>query len=762
MGISRRRFLTGLSVAAGATAVPAVRDSWRLARAQTSEETWHKAPCRFCGTGCGVEVAVREDRVVAARGDSGHPVNHGMLCARGYALPQTLYGADRLTSPLVRNAETGELEPTGWEEALDLVATRFGETIAAHGPDAVALYGSGQWSIPEGYAALKLMKGCIRTNNIETNSRLYMASAVAAHRATFGIDGSFGCYEDLDEADVFLLWGANPAETHPMLFQRMVARRQADEAVRIIQLTTLANMTSLGSDEVLLFKPHGDLRLANALAKVLLDEELHSPSFVASHVRFGGTDVNGTPVTLDLESYRAFLAPYAPEAVAAAIGISAEDITRLARLLGDPQKKVVSFWAGGMNQHQRGTWVNELVYNLHLLTGKLCTPGNGAFAVSEQCSDSGTSREVGVSSEGLPGGRLIARAEHRAEIESIWGLAAGTLRSDAESPLVHACELWRQAMNGQIKAVWIQCTNPFQSLPDLRSLRESAQAPFIVVSDVYPSLSTAYASVVLPSACWVEKEGYYGNSERRIQHFDKLVEPPGLARSDAWQLVEVARRMGFGTLFPSGNDATLERELYAEYAACTQGTPCAVPSHGDLVGSAGLRWPVAAGVETSRRFTAASDPNVSAVALDGIEFYGHADGRAVVFARSHEDPQEMPDANYPFWLCTGRLLEHWHTGTLTRRVPQLHRSQPSALCYIGTADAEALGLDNGDRVRITSRRGSIELAVDVDCRIRCPQGIVFVPTFDESALVNELTLGALDPDSHQPDYKKCAVKVEKA
>ena len=766
MKLSRRSFLGSSAVVAGGTAAaPLFRGPLMSpAYASVSDATWHKAPCRFCGTGCGSEVAVYEGRIVGVRGDELSPVNEGLLCAKGYGLAEVLYAADRLTTPQIRN-EAGELEDATWEEAYELIATRWLALLEEHGPDSLAMFGSGQWTIPEGYAALKLMKGGIRTNNLEPNARFCMASAVVGFLTTYGIDEPPGCYDDFDLADTFFLWGANMAEMHPMLFNRLQRRRQADGDVTIINLTTFDHMTNEGSDENHLFAPHTDLYLANAIAHVLVAEELIDADFVANHTNILQT-VAGDNVALDLAGYTTFLADYAPADVADAIGISADEISRFARIYGDPDNNVVSLWTMGANQHTRGVWVNNLIHNLHLLTGKVSKPGNSPFSLTGQPSACGTCREVGTFTHRLPSDRVVANADHRAEVEEAWGLEAGTIPSPDDSPLTHAVAMWGKVANGDIKSIWINTTNPYQTVPnlsrDMARIREAGG--FVIVSDIYPTESTRNADVVLPSSCWVEKEGMFGNSERRTQHFAKLVEPPEGARPDVDQFVEVARRMGYTNLFPEAWDGNLERELYNEYRGLTLETAHDIATYDELVESRGLRWPVVDGVETRWRFNGGiegGDPYVSEGAVDGIEFYGKPDGRAVIWARPFEAPAESPDDEYPFWLCTGRVLEHWHTGTMTRRVPSLHRAVPEALCYLNDDDAADLDVTDGDMVRLTTRRGTMDFKVELECRISCPPGYVYVPFFDEGHLINELTLGAIDPMSKQPDYKKCGVRVEK-
>lgn len=776
MELTRRTFIRASSGALAGTAATAVCRGLTIideAHAADPDVTWHKAPCRYCGTGCGVEVGVKEGRALAIRGDEQSAVSAGLLCAKGYSLAETLASRDRFTKPMIRNS-SGMLVEASWGDALDLIADRWSEIITADGPDAVAMYGSGQWTIPDAYAALKLMKGGIRTNNLEVNARLCMAAAVVGFKTTYGIDEPPGCYDDLDFGDYFFLWGANIAEAHPVLYQRLVMRRAAGAPVRIINLTTFGQMTNEGADESFTFKPHGDLYLANAIAYVLVNEGLVDDAFIANHLSFM-TAAGATDTPIDLPAYTTFLEDYAPGAVADAVGIPSADIVRLARMYGEAGKNVVSLWTMGVNHHTRGVWLNNLIHNLHLLTGKVATPGNGPFSLSGQASACGSCREVGTFSHRLPADRVVSDAGHRAEVEDAWGLPSGTIPSPEASPITHAVAIWQKLASGQIKAVWVSATNPFQSLPNLDTNLAGIEAsrPFIVVSEMFPSLTTSMANVVLPAACWIEKEGMFGNSERRTQHFAKLVDAPGEAKPDVWQFVQVARRLrtrlGWGVeLFPLSWDANLERELYNEYRGLTIDTAHDLASYDDLVASRGLRWPVVDGEETKWRFNADHDPYVARslagapMPSDGIYFYGKPDGRAVVWARPYEPPAEVPDATYPFWLSTGRVLEHWHTGTMTRRVRTLNRAVPEALCFLNGNDASELGVRAGDMVRIESRRGSVDIKVGAtSCRIQCPPGYLFVPFFDVNRLINKVTLGALDPLSNEPDYKKCAVRLRK-
>ena len=784
MKVSRREFLA--STVAGGVASAVGRDLLvpPEAQAQAAADRWQKAPCRFCGVGCGVLVGVRKNRIVAVRGDAESPVNKGLLCIKGYSLPKILYGSDRYTTPLLRKGD--RFVPITWDEALDLAARKFKEAIGRHGPESVAAYFSGQSTVFEGYAINKLMKGGIGSNNIEGNPRLCMASAVTGFYSTFGMDEPMGCYDDLDLADAYFVWGSNFAEMHPILYSRIVERKRQDPRVRIVSLQTFTNRsTDEPADVVAIFKPHSDLALANAMAHVIVKEGLVNGEFVARHVAFKkgleqiGFGVNDTDEfggqeprwatykpfadrgeTITFDAYKAFLETYTPEYAEQVSGVPARQIREIALLFADPKRKAVSLWTMGFNQHARGTWINNLVYNLHLLTGKIAEPGNSPFSLTGQPSACGTTRETGALSHLLPGGLFVANPEHRKRAAEIWKVPVEKI---SPRPGYHTVEMFRALDRGDITAIWINTTNPFQTLPRAGRYAKGARKGgerFVIVSEVYPSETARAADLILPSAMWVEKEGMFGNSERRSQHWAKMVEPPGQARDDLWQIVELAKRLGLGRLFDYG-PVPLHKGLFEEYRQFGLGKGKDLAPYDVYVKvRGGLRWPVVDNQETRWRYREGFDPYVKKG--EGVKFYGNANGRAVVWARPWEPPAEAPDAQYPFWLTTGRVLEHWHTGTITRRVLELHRAVPFAPVWINPDDARALGIGSGDRVKIASRRGEVVAKAEVGGRNTPPKGMVVVPFFDESVLINLVTLDAYDPISKQPDFKKCAVRLEKA
>jgi nitrate reductase NapA len=721
--------------------------------------------------------------VEAVRGDPESPVNKGLLCIKGYSLPKILYGPDRYKVPLLRQGS--KLVEISWDRALDTMATKFKGAIQQYGPESVGVYFSGQSTIFEGYAINKLMKGGIGSNNIEGNPRLCMASAVAGFYSTFGMDEPMGCYDDIELADVFFVWGSNFAEMHPILSSRMVERKHQDPGVRIVSLQTFTNRSSdEPADVAVVFKPHTDLALANGMAHVIVKEGLVHLDFVnkcaafkrgVENIGYGvkDTDEYGGQApswasykpfadrgqAMTFEEYRAFLEAYTPEKVEQVSGVPAETVRQLGRLMGDPKRKVMSVWTMGFNQHVRGTWINNLVYNLHLLTGKIAEPGNGPLSLTGQPSACGTTRETGALSHLLPGGHFVANPEHRKKAAEIWKVPVERI---SPRPGYHTVELFRALDRGDLRVLWINTTNPFQTLPHAGRYRVGARKGgerFVIVSEVYPSETSRHADLILPSAMWVEKEGMFGNTERRTQHWRKMVKPPGQARDDLWQIVELARRLGHGALFDYGKEP-LQKALFEEYRKFGQGKGKDLATYDVYVNvRGGLRWPVVNGHETRWRYREGFDPYVKKG--EGVRFYGNPDGRAVIWARPYEPPAEAPDGGYPLWLTTGRVLEHWHTGTITRRVRELHRAVPAAQVWLNEEDAKSLGVKPGDLVRVASRRGEVRAEAAVGGRNAMPKGVVFVPFFDEAVLINLATLDAYDPISKQPDFKKCAVRVTK-
>ena len=778
--MKRRSFLQ-LASGAGIAALGCTRETRKTKAAPEAltdaDLSWKKAPCRYCGTGCGVEVGLKDGKVLAVRGDEKSPVNQGLLCVKGYHLPAMLYGADRLRHPMRRRADGTGFTRISWDEALDLVAEKYAEAVKNTGPESVGIYGSGQWTIFDGYAALKWIKAGLRSNNIDPNARLCMASAVMGFMTQFQSDEPMGCYDDFELGDDFVLWGCNMAEMHPVLFSRILETKRKRPGVRIVDLATRRTPSSDYADMYVEFRPGSDLAIANGILHLLFERRMVDEAFIAENVvfkrgvealeaigygafgdqaaRYGFKDV---PKDSNVEEVRALLAAYTPSRVEEISGVPAKQIEALAELYGAKGRGTVSLWCMGVNQHVRGTWMNNLITDLHLVTGKICRPGANPFSLTGQPSACGTAREVGTLSNRLPADMVVNNAAHRKKTEKLWNLPEGTIPA---KPGYHTVDMFRAFARGDLKVLWVQVTNPAVTLPNLRRFRrKEGDGRFLIVSEIYPTPTTDMADLILPSAAWIEREGMFGNTERRTQHWEKMIEPPGEAKEDAWQIIQVAKRMGMERLFPWPED-DWHRPMFEEYRKFTLGVGKDLASYEQLKNSRGLRWPVVEGKETRYRYTAGHDPYVKK--RSGAHFYKAKKfgEKAAFWFRPYHPPAEEPDGEYPFWLSTGRVLEHWHTGSMTRRVKQLHQAVPESYVELNPADAQQLGIQKGERVRLVTRRGSLELIAEVDGRGTPPRGSVFVPFFDESLLINELTLDAMDNISKEPDFKKCAVRVEK-
>ncbi|MBF0611622.1 MAG: nitrate reductase catalytic subunit NapA [Magnetococcales bacterium] len=833
MKLTRREYLKANAIAAAAAAsgmtLPGLVP---MAAAEGTDNgsdiRWDKAPCRFCGTGCSVLVGTKDGRIVATQGDPDAPVNKGLNCIKGYFLSKIPYGNDRLTSPLLRKKDgkydkEGEFTKVSWDEAFDIMAQKYKAALKEKGPSAVGMFGSGQWTIWEGYAAAKLFKAGFRSNNIDPNARHCMASAVAGFMRTFGIDEPMGCYDDLEAADVFVLWGANMAEMHPILWSRLTNTRLSKPTCKVVVMSTYTNRSFDLADMGIVFRPQSDLAIANYIANHIIQSGKVNEKFVANHVGFhsGVTDIGyglrpthalekdakdlqdtnaSKPITFD--EYKAFVATYTLDKAHEISGVPKDQLKALAELYADPNLKVMSLWTMGVNQHTRGTWMNNLIYNMHLLTGKISEPGNSPFSLTGQPSACGTAREVGTFSHRLPADMVVMKKEHRDITEKKWLIPEGTI---PDKPGFHAVVHHRMLKDGKLNAYWVMCTNNMQAAPNMNEeglpgYRNPAN--FVVVSDPYPTVTAMAADLILPTAMWVEKEGAYGNAERRTQFWRQQIKAPGEAKSDLWQLMEFSKRFKieevwpeellakkpeyrgktlFDVLYANGqvnkfpvselqkghdNDESnhfgfyVQKGLFEEYAGFGRNHKHDLADFEVYHNARGLRWPVVDGKETLWRFREGYDPYVKAG--EGVKFYGKPDGKAVIFALPYQPPAESPDGEYDLWLCTGRVLEHWHSGSMTRRVPELHRAVPDAVVFMHPNDAQKRGLKRGMAAKLTSRRGEVVARVETRGRNTPPEGLIFIPWFDESKLVNKLTLDATCPISKETDFKKCAVKVSRA
>ncbi len=831
MNMNRREFMKANAAVAAAgvagLALPTTASNLITSSAQTKLD-WNKAPCRFCGTGCSVMVATKNGKVVATNGDPDAEVNRGLNCIKGYFLSKIMYGKDRLTSPMLRMTDgkfdkNGEFSPISWDSAFDIMAEKWKTTIKKKGPTAIGMFGSGQWTVWEGYAAVKLMKAGFGSNNIDPNARHCMASAVGGFMRTFGIDEPMGCYDDMEAADRFVLWGSNMAEMHPILWSRITDRRLSAPNVKVAVLSTYKHRSFDLADLPIVFNPQSDLAMLNYIANYIIENDAVNWDFVNKHVNFrkGNTDIGyglrpthpleikaknadkpGGSTPIDFDEFKKFVSEYTVEKASEISGVPEEQLLEMAKWYADPNQRVTSFWTMGFNQHTRGVWCNNLIYNIHLLTGKISTPGNSPFSLTGQPSACGTAREVGTFSHRLPADMVVKNPEHRKIAEGIWKIPSGII---PPKPGYHAVEQSRKLKDGDLNCYWTQVTNNMQAGPNINEeILPGWRNPenFIVVSDPYPTVSTQAADLILPTAMWVEKEGAYGNAERRTQFWHQMVNAPGESKSDLWQTMEFSKRFTtdevwpkdvlaanpefkgktlFEVLYQNGNvdkfpmsdmDEKFENHeskdfgfyvqkgLFEEYATFGRGHGHDLADFDAYHVAHGLRWPVVKGKETLWRFKEGSDPYVKAG--KGYEFYGKPDGRAVIFALPYEPAAEAPDAEYDLWLCTGRVLEHWHTGSMTQRVPELYKAFPSAVCFMHPQEAKKRDLRRGDEVIVQSRRGEIRTRVETRGRNKPPIGLVYVPFFDATQLINKVTLDATDPISKQTDYKKCAVKVIRA
>ncbi|MDP6268543.1 MAG: nitrate reductase catalytic subunit NapA [Arenicellales bacterium] len=587
-------------------------------------------------------------------------------------------------------------------------------------------------------------------------------------------------------------------------------------------LSTFENRCFDLADLPIVFTPQADLAILNYIARYIIEHDRVDWDFVNKHVNFkrGNTDIGyglrpehplqqkaknadraGEAQPMTYEEYAEFVKAYDAESVSKLSGVPKEKLDQLAELYANPNIRVTSFWTMGFNQHTRGVWCNNLVYNLHLLTGKIATPGNSPFSLTGQPSACGTAREVGTFTHRLPADLVVTKKEHRDIAEKIWKLPEGIIPA---KPGFHAVLQNRMLRDGVMNAYWVQVNNNLQAAANLNEEGYPGYRNpenFIVVSDAYPTVTAQAADLILPTAMWVEKEGAYGNAERRTQFWHEMVDPPGESKSDLWQTVEFSKRFTTDEVWPgellernpgykgktlyevlfrnsqvdkyplsemdpdfANSEAKhfgfyIQKGLFEEYAQFGRGHGHDLAPFDRYHEERGLRWPVVNGKETRWRYREGSDPYVEPGT--GYQFYGKKDNRAVIFALPYEPSPESPDDEYRFWLATGRVLEHWHSGSMTQRVPELYRAVPNAVVYMHPDDAKDNGMRRGTEVRVVSRRGEIRTRVETRGRNKPPRGLVFVPWFDASQLINKVTLDATDPISKQTDYKKCAVKIVK-
>ena len=747
--------------------------------------------CPYCGVGCGVIIESHGPQITGVRGDPTHPANFGRLCTKGSTLhltassPITLQ--TRLLQPL-RRAQRGDApQPLLWDAALGLATEKFADIIQRHGPNAVGFYVSGQLLTEDYYVFNKLAKGLIGTNNIDSNSRLCMSSAVAGYKATLGADAPPACYDDVNHAQCLFIVGSNAAWAHPILFRRIEDARAANPGMKVIVADPRRTDTAGMADLFLPIQPGSDVMLFHGMLHLMLWEGWTDAEYIAAH-------------TTGFDELKALVREATPERVAQVCGISVADLTTAARWFagldgqevatgasGAPQRRkpTLSLYCQGLNQSSSGTAKNAALINLHLATGQIGKPGAGPFSLTGQPNAMG-GREVGGMANLLSAHRDLANPQHRAEVAALWGVA------DVPSqPGKTAVEMFQAAADGEIKALWIACTNPAQSMPDQATVRRALQrAEFVVVQEAFATAETcAYADLLLPATTWGEKTGTVTNSERRISRVRTAVPAPGEARHD-WAIavqfahqLEARLRPGQPTLFPYTTDHADQgaQAVWNEHRESTRGRDLDITGLSwTLLESAGpQQWPCPANLTDSGNDdnsattlpTRTRDIGKARLYEDGI--FPTADGRARFAAHAWQPTAEQRESRYPFSLTTGRLRDQWHGMTRTGTLGRLFGHVAEPCVQLHPHDMERRKLKNGDLVHVTSKRGSIVVPVQADATVGLSQAFMAMhwgseflsgcsSTGERLAGVNALTTSAFCPTSKQPELKHAAVKVLKA
>ncbi len=706
------------------------------------DRTTVKTACSYCGVGCGVVLEIGTDPGTGARsalrvsGDKEHPANRGRLCTKGATSVDMLGPDGRMRTAHVRRERGAEPEPRGVDETITETARRLRAVVEEHGPDAVAFYVSGQMSLEAQYLANKLAKGFVGTNNIESNSRLCMASTGAGYTQSLGADGPPGSYDDLDHADVFLVIGSNMADCHPILFLRMMDRVRA--GAKLIVVDPRRTATAEKADLHLPIRAGTDLALLNGLLALVVRNGHVDEEFVAAH-------------TQGWDAMPEFLADYPPETVAAITGLDEEDLRRAAEWIGTAGE-FTTCWTMGLNQSTHGTWNTNAVCNLHLATGTICRPGSGPFSLTGQPNAMG-GREMGYMGGGLPGQRSVRDADDRAFVERAWGLPAGRLSDEVGTGTV---DLFERMADGRIKACWIICSNPVASVPNRRTVLDGLEAcELVIVQDAFADTeTTAYADVALPAALWAESTGVTINSERNLTLTEQALDPVGEALPD-WQIIaRIASEMGYADAFGHRSAEEVFDEIRG-FANPRTGYDLRGVSY-ERLRDTPVQWPSPPGDDhpdgrNPIRYAGPEGPT-----------FATPTGRAVFLPRPHMPAAEMPDEGYPFLLNTGRLQHHWHTLTRTGRVATLAGLHPGPFVEIHPEDAARLGIADTDRVEVASRRGRAVLPASVTDRVQ--RGNCFAPfhwndAFGEYLAINAVTNDAVDPVSFQPEFKVCAVTL---
>jgi anaerobic selenocysteine-containing dehydrogenase len=760
-------------------------------------KTWVYSVCGYCSVGCGLKIGVdAAGAAVAVKGNDRHPTNAGRVCVKGLYEHKVLNDRDlrvgqRAKYPMLRNA-SGGWDLITWDQATTLLAGRIRDAVYAHGPDSVGLYNTGQWTLEEYYAMGKLGKGAIGTATMDSNTRLCMASAVYGYMTTFGCDGPPGCYDDIENTDCFFLMGMNPAEMHPQIWRRIANARRAARAPKLIVVDPRRTQTARSADLHLRLRPGTNVALMNGLLQQLVANHWIDAAYIAAHTR-------------NFAALAAKVAAYTPDHVSAITGVPADDIALAAEWIGT-SPEVLSLFVMGVYQSMGGTDTVRLLCAMHLVTGKIGRPGSAPFSITGQTTAM-SNREAGGSS-GFAAYRNVYNPDHVADIEARWNIPAGRIPTHATTPITSNREhqaidsMVEMMRDGRLAVFWVACTNPAVTLPDLNRLYSyldfaNPARPFVVVQDIYyPMESAHFADLFLPAAMWAEKTGTYTCSERKVNLGRQAVNPPGYdLRPDhgAYSDFDIIRKVAdkLAALDPARFGDRNGRSLigfasteaaFNEWKAVSVGRPCDMSgmTYASIESNNGIPWPSTPGsVLGGKRLYAdglfntnwdraqyGKTPAAAWIDPDGLS-------RAYLWAVDYAPPPEVPDADYPFWLNSGRVVEHFHSRTKTKRVAQLHEMVPDSYVEIHPDDAADLGLVSGDLVTVASRRGAVTVQAKVTDTVM--PGACFMPMHfgdldptdvarnaGRRVATNRLTINYVDPVSHQPIYKHCAVRLAKA
>jgi anaerobic selenocysteine-containing dehydrogenase len=690
---------------------------------------WVNSTCGYCSVGCGMQLGVKDGKVVSVRGNPDHPVNLGKLCPKGLAEHYAIEGESRARYPLLRR--DGGLTRISWDEATETMVRRFREVQQKYGPQALGVISTGQLVTEEFYALGKLVQLGFGTSNYDGDTTLCMSTAVAGYKRSFGSDGPPGAYEDLEQADVILLLGANIAENHPILCTRLEANRRKTLVVADPRVTKTAMMADL----YLPLKPRSDLALINAMLRIVIDEERYDPRFVDEH-------------TTGFDQLRASLSPYTLEFAEEITGLSRDLIRKTAHLYANARAAFIG-WTMGVNHSTKGTETVNAINNLALITGNIGRAGAAPFSITGQCNAMGT-REAGFSSS-LPGYRKFESVDDREELARLWKIP--TERIPEKRGLAYP-DIIEGAVAGRIRTLWIIGTNPLVSFPNIDVLKHAlSNLDFLVVQDgFHPTPTTELADLVLPAAIWGEKEGTYTNSERRVSKVNAAVAPPGEAHSDFDIFLALAERLGCREMiYPGWQEPA---DAFDEWRRVSEGRLCDYSgmTYASIENLGGIQWPY--------NSNSLDEPAATRrLYADGI--FQTSDGRARLLPTQWAPFPEQPNAEFPLVLNTGRTVEHWHTRTKTGGISILQRMSPRAWLEMNPRDAAKLSLAAHDRVDVVSARGRVN---KVELRITeiVAPGQVFLPFHFAETNANQITQSAFDPISREPNYKQCAVRVERS